>query len=163
MHQRARNSLQATPYHNLPSDHSHSPQMILQGVCLCSARAFQKSQSSIPQSPWSKPQVTHWLALPYLVTIGSQQWFVGPASLFPSPLECPVEDLNCVVSEGTLTQPILRLMASGPPCHPTVDLLASWFPPLCVKMAETASPQWMRIQASPQTYLPKANFPQSTM
>lgn len=77
---------------------------------------------------------------------GSDLW---DQLLFSQPLGMPCggPELCC---EWRYSHPaILRLMASGPPCHPTVDLLASWFPPLCVKVAETASPQWMRIQTPP--------------
>lgn len=73
-------------YHNLPSDHTHSSQILLRCVFdFCPARAFRKCQCCFPQSPGSKPQGALWLAVSDLVTLGSQQWFVGPASLFLTP------------------------------------------------------------------------------
>lgn len=42
-----------------------------------------------PEALWTKPQEALWLTVPDLVTIGLEQWFVGPASLFSVPRNAP--------------------------------------------------------------------------
>lgn len=134
-------------------------------VWFCSVSSFQTRQSSIPQSPmdqasggsltYSSWSCHHWL--PAVICRTSFSLCCA--------LKCPMENLNCGGSKGILAKPTPRLMALGPLHHISVDLLASWYPPLCVELAVKSDK--MKVEnASPQrtgTKTPPAGPPKSQL